>query len=682
MPPNPPRLVLHLVSSLAFTLTLALTAFAQTPTRKALLIGIDGMRADCLTAANTPNLDTLIANGSIGPTCQSEDISLSGPCWSTILTGVHRAKHLVVDNSFSPNAFATYPHFFARVRTACPDVRTASIVHWAPVNDAILQGHADTILTNLTDDGVRDACIAALSADTADLIYLHFDDVDHAGHTFGFSPAVPQYIAAIEQEDARVGQIVAALQARPTYANEDWLVVVVSDHGGSGTSHGQNTPEQRTTQLIVSGPSSAVGTTMPTQPTLADVAPTVMTFLGLAIDPAWGWDGSAVGLDLAGSSSVPVHCSPRVVLLSEDFESVPLGPSVDEAPATQVWSGAPPAGWTVDDSGVPGVNDPNLGVTEWEGWAVARKDWWVSTAADQNRSQFTRGSGAVAVADSDEHDDRGAPAPSTLGPYDAHLATPSISLAGIAADTVAITFDSSWRFEGVQRALLTVRFDGGAPVTLLDWSSAAGPNFKPDATNENVRVHVPNPAGAAVMSFDFALLDGRNNWWWAIDDVVVDGVLQSSATAFCLGDGTGAPCPCGNSGTAGRGCANSSFAAGALLTGAGNASVASDTLVLSSASLTGSTCVYFQGSLQQSPVVVDDGLGCVTGSVIRLGTKSIALNASSFPQPGDPLISVRGALPGAGGTRYYQCFYRNAASAFCPPATSNRTNGVAVPWAP
>ncbi|MBK7876279.1 MAG: hypothetical protein IPJ77_11060 [Planctomycetes bacterium] len=156
----------------------------------------------------------------------------------------------------------------------------------------------------------------------------------------------------------------------------------------------------------------------------------------------------------------------------------------------------------------------------------------------------------------------------------------------------------------------------------------------------------------------------------------------SAFSNFCLGDGSGTACPCGNNGTAGRGCANSTFASGALLAGSGTASVVADTALLSASSMTGATCVFFQGTLQQAPVVVDDGLGCVTGSVIRLGTKSVASNASSFPQVGDPLISVRGALPGAGGTRYYQCFYRNAVAAFCPPATSNRTNGVVITWAP
>jgi len=46
------------------------------------------------------------------------------------------------------------------------------------------------------------------------------------------------------------------------------------------------------------------------------------------------------------------------------------------------------------------------------------------------------------------------------------------------------------------------------------------------------------------------------------------------------------------------------------------------------------------------------------------------------------LISVRGALPAAGATRYYQVFYRNAAPAFCPPGTANYTNGVAIVWTP
>lgn len=501
----------------------AMCQVASAADRKVLIVGIDGVRPDAFQVADTPNMDALIANGAVSWTCMAEDISFSGPCWSTILTGVHRAKHGVTSNSFVPNNFSAYPHFFARLRGAegaCPGIRTASIVHWAPVNTNIVMGNADVIQTYTTDDAVRDAVAAEVSQGTTDVVYLHLDDVDHAGHAYGFSPTVPQYVQAIEQEDARVGVIMNAIESRPSYANEDWLVIIVSDHGGSGTSHGANTLEHRTTIFAVTGASTQIGTTF-TNTTLADVVPTVLTFLGIAIDPAWGLDGNVVGLNMGGATSDPFNCTARRMLLSEDFESVPLGNSVHEAAATRVWSGSPPIGWTFDDSGVPGLNDPNIGVTEWEGWAITSKDWWVSIAGDQNRSQFTSGVGAVMVADCDEHDDRGGP--SAIGPYNAHAISPAVSLAGVEPETVQVAFDSSWRYEGIQRALLTVRYDGGAPVTLLDWRSAAGANFKPDATNEAVRINAHNPVGASSMVLDFALLDGRNNWWWAVDNLVIDG---------------------------------------------------------------------------------------------------------------------------------------------------------------
>lgn len=152
-------------------------------------------------------------------------------------------------------------------------------------------------------------------------------------------------------------------------------------------------------------------------------------------------------------------------------------------------------------------------------------------------------------------------------------------------------------------------------------------------------------------------------------------------TAFCLGDGTGAACPCVN-GALGNGCANSVFASGSNLAFAGVASVSADTAVLSATNLSGSIALFYQGATQITPVVLDDGLGCVGNPIVRLGTKPVTSATSSYPLPGNPRISVRGAIPVIGGTYSYQCLYRNAAVTFCPPATSNRTNGQIVQWSP
>ena len=99
---------------------------------------------------------------------------------------------------------------------------------------------------------------------------------------------------------------------------------------------------------------------------------------------------------------------PIIIFSSLDFDGLALGPNVDESVAGDaVWTKTAPAGWSIDDSGVPGVGDPAQdGVTEWAGWSFASKDWWVEAAGDQRRSEFVNSTGIAAIADGDEWDDQ------------------------------------------------------------------------------------------------------------------------------------------------------------------------------------------------------------------------------------------------------------------------------------
>lgn len=156
-------------------------------------------------------------------------------------------------------------------------------------------------------------------------------------------------------------------------------------------------------------------------------------------------------------------------------------------------------------------------------------------------------------------------------------------------------------------------------------------------------------------------------------------VPGSSSSAFCFGDGSGEPCPCGNVGQTGGGCANSLGMTG-FLAAAGTASVSSDTLVLNGSGMPDASCLYFQGTLALTGVPFGDGLRCAAGTITRLGTKTNAGSMSSYPTAGDAPISVQGSCA-AGDTRAYQVWYRNAA-AFCTPDTFNFTNGYRLIWQP
>lgn len=269
---------------------------------KALLIGIDGCRPDALQAAQTPNIDKLIGGGAYSFDAQTCALTKSGPSWASVLTGVWPDKHGVVNNSMVGERFDQYPHFFKRLRDIRPDSYTASIVHWEPIHSKIVSG-ADQSMAYPADEEVADAAVRVVADTKLDVLFLHFDEVDGAGHRHGYSSIVQEYIEAIERTDGYVGDVVDALTNRPSYGHEDWLVVLTTDHGGSATKspedkkyrHGDDVPEHRTVFLIVSGHSSMTGQIEPA-PVSVDIPPTILAHLGVEADSAWGWEGHAVGL--------------------------------------------------------------------------------------------------------------------------------------------------------------------------------------------------------------------------------------------------------------------------------------------------------------------------------------------------------------------------------------------------
>lgn len=169
--------------------------------------------------------------------------------------------------------------------------------------------------------------------------------------------------------------------------------------------------------------------------------------------------------------------------------------------------------------------------------------------------------------------------------------------------------------------------------------------------------------------------------WWRI--TVVDAPLPP--TPVCFGDGTGAPCPCGNSGFLGRGCANSVNPAGGVLAAAGLANLSLDTFVLSGSGMPVSTALYFQGTSTLgggNGVPFGDGLRCTGGAVLRLGSATNFGGGSVYPGIGGPPISVSGLIPPSGGERIYQLWYRNSDPTFCTAAFYNLTNAIQATWVP
>ena len=180
------------------------------------------------------------------------------------------------------------------------------------------------------------------------------------------------------------------------------------------------------------------------------------------------------------------------------------------------------------------------------------------------------------------------------------------------------------------------------------------------------------------LRFTFSTTDSLANWFlgWLVDDVVVRTVPQAFP-AGCFGDGSVAGCPCGQLGLTGHGCQNSWNTGGAVLTVSGTTSP--DTIVLqASDERPTALTIFLQGTASIAPVAFGDGLRCVGGPLKRLYVKNASGGVAVAPGLGDPTVSQRSAALGdvldAGSRRYYQTYYRDPWTTWCPPPDGDYFN--------
>jgi predicted AlkP superfamily pyrophosphatase or phosphodiesterase len=201
--------------------------------------------------------------------------TLSGPNHVSILTGVRAARHGVRDNAAPALAAVRQPDYFEILERRDPSLTTLKLVAWPP--DELVPSGADAVVV-APDEELASRAVRAIAGGT-DVLFVFLDGPDAAGHAAGFGS--DDYLRAVAAADAIVGRLLDAIGARPSIADEDWQVVLATDHGGSGRSHGGTTPAETTIPFVVTSRHAAAAAADGVRN--ADVAPTVLAHFG--IDP-------------------------------------------------------------------------------------------------------------------------------------------------------------------------------------------------------------------------------------------------------------------------------------------------------------------------------------------------------------------------------------------------------------
>ncbi len=295
----------------------------QAKTRKALYVIMDGVSREFLhqthpgtifDIAGTGSYADAYAGGEIGGASQSPTISAIG--YTNILTGTWMYKHNVQGNS-NINTNYNYWSLFRMAKAQKRNVKTALFSSWAD-NRTLLIGEGKPEAGNVKIDYVHDGydldtlrfphkplelhvydidsvvCRRAaecIRKDAPDMSWVYLWYTDDAFHITGYSTFSQNYLT---REDRLLSQIWDAVKWREKNFDEEWLLIVTTDHGREehGFNHGGQSEGERDIWMVTNrrDMNDEWGSTNLSQ---VDIAPSICRFMNFELprNVEWEMDG-------------------------------------------------------------------------------------------------------------------------------------------------------------------------------------------------------------------------------------------------------------------------------------------------------------------------------------------------------------------------------------------------------
>eukprot|EP01029_Cantina_marsupialis_P016160 TRINITY_DN358_c0_g2_i1.p1 TRINITY_DN358_c0_g2~~TRINITY_DN358_c0_g2_i1.p1 ORF type:complete len:320 (+),score=72.77 TRINITY_DN358_c0_g2_i1:235-1194(+) len=268
---------------------------------KALIIGVDGMGGlyfeQALKWGIVPNMQEIVTLGAGTTKCRNFHPQISAPNWAAILTGMSPVESGVVDNQWNLNQTAPstlhekglppisgigkIPETVFDVAKTSPLTKmTAASTSWDWFEKILkIDPSVDKFFCSKEDDFRAATWLTELILTSSpDLMFIHFDQVDTAGHHHQWGSE--EYYKAIARVDKLVGMLLHAIKSQGII--DETMVVLTADHGGYKTEHGKHFSQLESyVPLFFSGTMIKCGMQLGNNISLANIAPTVLHSMGI-----------------------------------------------------------------------------------------------------------------------------------------------------------------------------------------------------------------------------------------------------------------------------------------------------------------------------------------------------------------------------------------------------------------
>ncbi len=248
---------------------------------KVLLVLLDGMRPDGMMNCSNKYVNELLSNSAYSLEAESVFPSVTLPCHFSLMHSVKPDRHGILTNTYVPQV-RPIDGLFEQLHKF--DKTTAFFHTWGELRDIAKPQSIDHIdYRNGSQFGYEQAqtellnnAVKHIEKYAPDFVFYYNGMPDEVGHQKGWMSQ--DYLDAI---NIGFDWLKTLMESLP----DDYVTIVIADHGGHDRVHGTTMKEDMTIPLIIHG--KGIENRVIEKASILDIAPTIAKLVGINKNSDW-----------------------------------------------------------------------------------------------------------------------------------------------------------------------------------------------------------------------------------------------------------------------------------------------------------------------------------------------------------------------------------------------------------